>query len=160
VWKLLRAGLASIYRFLNETITDDMGISIIQSDNFSEMKYKEYIDKLRNIKRKALFYSDYLYDEDVPKTEKYIDCNNLKLYFLERLLLDLDYNDIMNIGRGVLLLDNVTVTISKEQIKERAKSKTGEEKERIKTKNNIYFDINYKANFVSTENIRYFFSEH
>jgi hypothetical protein len=158
-WKPYQAGLASIHRFLNETINNDLEIKIIQIDDFSEIQRKEDIKKLGSIKRKLQFYSDYLYDEDIDPKDKYLDCNNLKLYFFEKILTELCEDDIEKIGKKELLLHGVNVTLSRSQTQKLAKwKKDKEEKLHTITFNNTFdFNMDYKVDLIKINDIKVFF---
>jgi hypothetical protein len=154
-WNAYEAGLASIFRFLNECITNDMKVTIMQTD--VDNHTNQYIEKLCTIKRKFQFYKDYPYD-DRPANEKFLDCNNLKLYFMEKILLDICEDDVKKIGKCELMLHRINVTLIRKQTKKRIPPKDGKpEKLRTVTSNTIESNIDYKIDLIKTNDIRMFF---
>jgi hypothetical protein len=158
VWNPYPAGLARICRFLNETITNDFSVTIIQTDDSSELKTIEEVKKLADVKRKLQFYKDYLYDEGVNPKDKYLDCNNLKLYFLEKILTDMCEDDVKKTGSGELLLNGINVALIKNRTKKHlSQERDKSEKSRTATSNTIDLDIDYKIDLIKTNNVRVFF---
>jgi hypothetical protein len=158
VWNPYSAGLARICRFLNETVTNDLLVTVIQTDDITGEKTHEKVKKLADVKRKLFFYKDYLYDEDINPKNKYLDCNNLKLYFWEKILTDICEDDVKEIGSGELMLHGINVKL----IKSRTKKDTSQEddisgKSRTVTSNKAKFDVYYSVNRIITNNVGVFF---
>jgi hypothetical protein len=133
-------------------------IKIVQTDDFSEIQKGVEFKKLGDIKMKFQFYKGYLYDEDIDPKNKFLDCNNLKLYFMEKILMDLCEDDVKKIGCDELMLHGLNITFTRKQTKKTVNQKDGKpEKLRTVTSNTSDFSIDYKIDFIKLNDVKVFF---